>query len=88
MSFWEKVKEVSNAALDKGKEMGHVAKINIDIATLESKIGDYKKKIGDIVYKNRLLLDNEEIKNILLKIDGVVSDIELKKKDRDSVKNN
>lgn len=82
MDFLDEAKKLGKVVLDKGVEVGKAAKTQLDIASMESKIGDYKRKIGEIVYKEKIDTGNKEIKKAVEKIDELMKDIENKKKEK------
>lgn len=76
MDFFNKVTKASKVVIDKGVEVGKTVKTQINIVTIESQINNCKKKIGDIVYKEKVKIKNEDIKKAIEKIDKLMKDIE------------
>lgn len=87
MGFFDKAKELGEAALEKGKDLAQITKLNIDITTLESKISDAKKNIGNIVVSKKIKIENEDIKNEIKNIDQYLDEIEKKKVEISAIEN-
>ena len=79
MGLFDKAKELSNAALSKGKDLAEITKLNIDITTLEAKINEAKKNIGNVIVSNNIEIDNAEIKDEISKINDLKNEIQSKK---------
>ena len=57
-----------------------MTKLKIEINDLNSKINDQKKQIGELVIKNKLLTDNEEINKCVNEINDLKERIAIKEK--------
>ena len=79
MGLFDKAKELSSSALEKGKNLAQITKLNVEITTIEAKINDCKKNIGNIVVSNSLFTDNTDIKGEINKIDIYNKEIQEKK---------
>lgn len=82
MDFLDGAKKIGKVVFDKGVEVGKATKTQIDIASMKVKINDYKKEIGEIIYKEKIETGNEDIKKVIEKIDELMKDIENKKNDK------
>lgn len=79
MDFLDEAKKLGKVVLEKGVELGKATKTQLDIVSMELKINDYKKKIGDIIYKEKIDTGNEDINKAVDKIDELMKYIEKKK---------
>ena len=77
----EKGKELGNVAINKGKELGNLAKLKIDIVNLESEIEKCKIAIGNIIYDEKISVENASIKELIKKISDYTKELNSKKKE-------
>lgn len=80
MSLSDDLKKAGSFILKKGKDLGLMTKLKIEINDLNSKINDQKKQIGELVIKNKLLTDNEEINKCVNEINDLNERIKIKEK--------
>lgn len=80
MSISDDLKKAGSFILKKGKDLGSMTKLKIEINDLNSKINDQKKQIGELVIKNKLLTDNEEINKCVNEINDLKERIAIKEK--------
>lgn len=80
MSISDDLKKAGSFILKKGKDLGSMTKLKIEINDLNSKINDQKKQIGELVIKNKLLTDNEEINKCVNEINDLNERIKIKEK--------
>lgn len=64
----EKLSLLANQAIDKGREIKDIAKINMEIKSQENLIKAYKLVIGEYVASHGLLSDDELIREQINKI--------------------
>jgi capsule polysaccharide export protein KpsE/RkpR len=76
-------KALTQTAVDKGKELSEIAKINVDINKAKDSIKEAKLGLGEYAFKNGLLKEDEtaagyinEITEQLAKIETLKADIE------------
>ena len=79
MGLFDKAKELSGSALEKGKNLAQITKLNVEISTIEAKINDSKKSIGNIIVTNSILVDNVDINKEIEKIANYNKEIQEKK---------
>ena len=79
MGLFDKAKELSNSALEKGKNLAQITKLNVEISTLEAKINDSKKNIGNIIFSKSIIVDNPDIQNEIEKINNYNKEIQDKR---------
>ena len=77
----EKGKELGNVAVSKGKELGNLAKLKIDIVNLESEIEKCKTTIGNIIYDEKIDVENASIKEQIKRINDCTKELNSKKKE-------
>ena len=77
MSFKEKLLKVGNTVVKKGVELGKIAKLKLDISSLNDKIKSKKIKIADIVIEKEISDNNNEIKGIIEEINDMKSRIKV-----------
>ena len=80
MSLSDDLKKTGSFIFKKGKELGTLTKLKIEINDLNNKISDQKKQIGELVIKNKLLTDNDEITTCIKEIDDLNEQIKNKEK--------
>ena len=80
MSISDDLKKAGDFILKKGKELGTLTKLKLEINDLNNKISDQKKQIGELVIKNKLLTDNDEITTCIKEIDDFNERIKIKEK--------
>ena len=80
MSISDDLKKAGGFILKKGKELGTLTKLKLEINDLNNKISDQKKQIGELVIKNKLLTDNDEITACINEIDDLNERIKIKEK--------
>lgn len=66
--FFDKVNSFAQNAVDKGKEVAEVTKLNMSISTQEDKIKKIKMEIGEYIAVNFLLFDDDIL---MEKMDGI-----------------
>ena len=81
MDFVDKLKELGNVALEKGKELGSAAKTHVEILSIESEIEKCKAKIGDVIVSEKIKVDNDEINDCVAKIKSLTKDLNAKKEE-------
>ena len=80
MSLSDDLKKAGSFILKKGKELGSLTKLKLEINDLNNKISEQKKQIGELVIKNKLLTDNEEITQCINEINDLNDRIKTKEK--------
>ena len=80
MSLSDDLKKAGSFILKKGKDLGSMTKLKLEINDLNNKISDQKKQIGELVIKNKLLTDNDEITACINEIDDLNERIKIKEK--------
>ena len=80
MSLSDDLKKAGSFILKKGKDLGSMTKLKLEINDLNNKIGDQKKQIGELVIKNKLLTDNDEITSCIDEINDLKERIKIKEK--------
>ena len=80
MSLSDDLKKAGSFILKKGKELGSLTKLKLEINDLNNKISEQKKQIGELVIKNKLLTDNDEITTCIKEIDDLNERIKIKEK--------
>lgn len=88
MSLSDDLKKAGSFILKKGKDLGSMTKLKIEINDLNSKINDQKKQIGELVIKNKLLTDNEEINKCVNEINDLKERIAIKEKQIKDIETN
>lgn len=81
MGFFDKAKELGSVALEKGKDLAQITKLNIDITSLETKISDSKKIIGDLIVSKKIDVDDADVKKELKNIKQYNSEINDRKEE-------
>ena len=79
MGLFDKAKELSSSALEKGKNLAQITKLNVEISTIEAKINDSKKNIGNIIFLKSIIVDNPDIQNEIEKINNYNKEIQDKR---------
>ena len=80
MSLSDDLKKAGSFILKKGKDLGSMTKLKLEINDLNNKISDQKKQIGELVIKNKLLTDNDEITFCIDEINDLKERIKIKEK--------
>lgn len=87
MGFLDGAKKFGGAALDKGKDLAQITKLNAEIISLESKVSESKLTIGNIIVEKEVEVSNREVKAELKKIAEYNKEIEEKKSAIEELKN-
>lgn len=77
MANWsEKLNQVTQSAISKSKEVAGVAKLNVEINTLNQSLKNIYTEVGRYVVKNRLLSEDESVAEWTSKAAALNADIE------------
>ena len=59
MGFFDKLGSMAQSAVDKSKELAEITKLNLSISNSENKIKEIKSEIGNYVFSNNLLREDD-----------------------------
>ncbi|HBA46803.1 MAG TPA: hypothetical protein DCZ91_03185 [Lachnospiraceae bacterium] len=77
MASWsEKLNQMTQKTISKSKEMAGVAKLNLEISTLNQNIKNIQNEVGAYVLENGLLLDDASVSEWAAKVASLKADIE------------
>lgn len=77
MSFKDELVKLGKTVVKKGTELGQIAKLKLDISSLNEKIKNKKIEIADVVIKNEISASNKEIKGLIDEINDLESRIKV-----------
>ncbi len=80
MGFFDKVKEVASATVDKAKDLAEDGQAKVKIIGLEAKIKDVYTEIGKAVVEAGGVIPEAGIAEFLEKINGFKAEIDAQKK--------
>ena len=86
MSFKESLISVGKAIVKKGRELGNIAKLKIEIGELEDKIQDKKIEIADNIIEREAYENNSKIKTIVEEINDLKNRIKIIEKQIKDIK--
>lgn len=79
-------KVLTQTAVDKGKELSEIAKLNMDITKAKDSIKAAKSDLGEYVYSNGLLKEDEAAAGFINEINEQLAKIEAIKAEIDKIK--
>ncbi len=79
-------KVLTQTAVDKGKELSEIAKLNMDITKAKDSIKAAKSDLGEYVYSNGLLKEDEAAAGFINEINEQLAKIESIKAEIDKIK--
>lgn len=77
MSFKEEIVKIGKIVVKKGGELGRIAKLKLDISSLNEKIKNKKIEIADVVIEKETSINNKEIKSFIDEINDLESRIKV-----------
>lgn len=77
MSIKEELVKFGKTVVKKGTELGKIAKLKLDISSLNDKIKNKKIEIADVVIKNEISSSNKEITGLIDEINDLKSRIKV-----------
>ena len=79
MGFLDEAKKLANQGAEKAKQVAQIAKLNVEITTLNSKIEIAKQAIGNLVVDKNISTGDSEVEAEIEKINGFNEEIAEKK---------
>ena len=77
MASWsERLNQMTQKTISKSKEVAGVAKLNLEISTLNQNIKNIQNEVGAYVLENGLLLDDASVSEWAAKVAALKADIE------------
>ena len=77
MASWsEKLNQMTQKTISKSKEVAGVAKLNLEISTLNQNIKNIQNEVGAYVLENGLLMDDASVAEWAAKVASLKADIE------------
>lgn len=77
MNFKEEIVKIGKIVVKKGGELGRIAKLKLDISSLNDKIKNKKIEIADFVIEKEMSSNNKEIKSIIDEINDLMNRIKV-----------
>ena len=78
MSFKDELVKFGKTVVKKGTELGLIAKLKLEISSLNDKIKNKKIEIADVVIEKEISPNNKEIKSIIDEINDLKSRIKVR----------